>query len=218
MKWTQIIAGWMMLVLSVSNLPAQERPEKFPVLLDAEVGVDRFTASTMHSIFPVGANLKLGPVFAFGDQWRFRMRPHAGVTFFSNEIDDWVTEQLLIVELGGQVSYDAFYFGQATFFPYVAADFNWVGNFDAEQEGDGDDTDVTYSDSYLRGTGFSQEMGLRIQVREWYVKLGYEFFRPRLKIQKEIIEDDLASGYITPRTHRFNFNSFNMTVGAMLSL
>src|SRR3546814_6927206 len=108
--------------------------------------------------------------------------------------------------------------GDATFFPYLAADFNWVANVDAEKEGDGDDADVTYSDSYLKGAGFSQEVGLRVQVREWYVKLGYEFFNPRLKVRKGIIDDDLASGYLTPRNHRFNFNSFNITVGAMLSL
>ncbi|MEC3881183.1 hypothetical protein [Parapedobacter sp. 10938] len=216
MKYTKtILAGWMLWMLSASGLSAQE---KFPVFLDAEIGVQRFAASAMHSVFPAGANLKIGPVFAFGDQWRLRLRPHAGVTFYSNKIDDWVTEQLLIVKLGGQVSYDVFYLGQATFFPYLAADFNWVANFDAEKEGDGDDANVTYSDSYLKGTGFSQEAGLRVQMREWYVKFGYEFFSPRLKVRKDIIDDDLASGYLTPRNHRFNFNSFNVTVGAMLSL
>lgn len=216
-----MLAGLLVPMLSASGLLAQETqelPEKFPVLLDAEAGANRFTSSTLHAVFPVGASLKVGPVFAFGDQWRFRLRPHAGVTFFSNKIDEWVTEQLLIVKLGGQVSYDAFYLGQATFFPYVAADFNWAANFDAETEGDGDDANITYSDSYLRGTGFSQEVGLRVQMRQWYVKAGYAFFRPRLKVRKDIIDDDLASGYITPPNHRFNFNSVNIAVGVMLSI
>lgn len=216
MKWVKnMLVCWMVLILSVLGLSAQE---KFPVFLDAEIGIERFAASAMHSVFPAGANLKVGPVFAFANEWRLRLRPHAGVKFFSNEIDDRVTEQLLVVKLGGQVSYDVFYLGQATFFPYLAADFNWVANFDAEQEGDGDDASIIYSDSYLKGSGFSQEAGLRVQMREWYVKLGYEFFRPRLKVRRGIIEDDLASGYITPRNHPFNFNSFNISVGAMLSL
>ncbi|MFB2119922.1 hypothetical protein ACEVG1_11965 [Parapedobacter sp. 2B3] len=215
MKWTNMLTGWTALILSVSALSAQEKPSVF---LDAEVGIDRFAAGAMHAVFPVGANLKAGPVFAFADEWRLRLRPHAGVRFFSNKLDDWVTEQLLVVKLGGQVSYDVFYLGQATFFPYLAADFNWVANYDAEKEGDGDDANVTYSDSYLKGTGFSQEAGLRVQVREWYVKFGYELFSPRLKVRKNVIDDDLAAGYLTPRNHRFNFNSFNITVGAMLSL
>ncbi len=210
-----ILGGCMALMLLAAGVFAQE---KFPVFLEAEVGMDRFTASAAHSIFPVGANLKVGPVFGFGDQWRLRLRPQGGVTFFSNKIDEWVTEQLLIAKLGGQVSYDAFFLGQTTFFPYLAADFNWVANFDAEQEGDGDDANVTYSDSYLKGAAFSQEVGLRLQVREWYVKLGYTFFSPRLKIRKDIIEDDLESGYLTPPNHRFHFNSFNIGVGAMLNL
>jgi len=219
MSWCKtMLAGWVALTLSVSHLSAQEALEKFPVFLDAEVGASRFASSAMHSVFPVGANLTAGPVFAFGDQWRLRARPQVGITFFSNRIDEWVTEQLLIVKLGGQVSYDAFYLGQVTFFPYVAADFNWVANFDAEEVGEGDDTNVTYSDSYLKGTGFSQEVGVRVQAREWYIKLGYEFFNPRLKVRQNIIDDDLTSGYLTPPNHRFNFNSFNITVGAMLSL
>src|SRR3546814_16168553 len=95
-----ILVGWVVLMLSVSGLCAQE---KFPVFLDAEIGAERFTASDMHSIFPVGASLRVGPVFAFGDQWRLRLRPHAGVTFFSNKIEEWITEHLRIVKMGGPV-------------------------------------------------------------------------------------------------------------------
>lgn len=215
MKRLGTILTGMALVLLAGNLSAQE---KFPVLLDAEVGAERFASSSMHSVFPVGASLKLGPVFGFGDQWRFRLRPHAGVTFFSNKIDDWVTEQLLMVKLGGQLSYDLLYVGSVTFFPYLAADFNWVANFDAEEEGDGGDSNITYTDSYLKGNGFSQEVGVRVQMRDWYVKLGYAFFNPRLKVRSDVIEDDQASGYLTPPSHRFNFNSFNITVGTMLNL
>ena len=215
MRWLATILAGLVLMFSATRLCAQER---FPVLLDAEVGAERFTSSPIRSVFPMGATLKVGPVFAFGDQWRLRMRPHAGVTFFSNKIDDWITEQLLMVKLGGQVSYDIWYLGQATFFPYLAADFNWVANFDAEEVGDGNDSNIQYSESYLRGNGFSQEVGMRVQIRDWYVKLGYTFFNPKLKVRRDVIDDDLASGYITPPSHRFNFNSFNITVGASLDL
>lgn len=208
--------GWIGLLLSATTLSAQE---KLPVSLDVEAGVERFSSSSMRSVFPVGGNLKIGPVFAVADEWRLRLRPQAGFKMFFNEIDEWVTEQLLIIKVGAQVSYDVFYVGQVTFFPYLAADFNWVTNFDAESDGgSGEDESITYSDSYLKGSGFSEELGLRVQMPKWYVKMGYEFFNPRLKTRRNIIEEDLASGYLTPKAHTFNFNTFNITIGATLSL
>src|SRR3546814_13809396 len=117
-----ILVGWVVLMLSVSGLCAQE---KFTVFLDAEIGAERFTASDMHSIFPVGASLKVGPVFAFGDQWRLRLRPHAGVPFFSNKIDEWIMETLMIVKRGGQVSYAMFFLGAVTCFPSLSASLYW---------------------------------------------------------------------------------------------
>ena len=218
MRRPATILAVLALMFSAAHLPAQEVHEKFPVLLDAEIGAERFTSSSIHSVFPVGGGLEAGPVFAFGDEWRFRVRPQAGVTFFSNTIDEWVTEQLLVVKVGGQLSYDLFYAGQVTFFPYVGADFNWVSNFDAEEVGEGDDTSIEYSDSYLKGNGFSPEAGVRVQMRSWYVKAGYTFFSPRLKVRRDVIDDDLASGYLTPGSHRFNFNSFHIAVGVMLNL
>jgi len=208
--------GWVGLLFLTTALSAQEKP---PVFLDVEAGVERFGSSSMHSVFPVGANIRIGPVFALADEWRLRLRPQAGIKIFFNEIDEWVTEQLLITKVGAQVSYDVCYVGQVTFFPYLAADFNWVVNYDAENDGSsGDDENITYSDSYLKGSGFSQEVGLRVQVRKWYIKMGYEFFNPRLSVRKNIIADDLASGYRTPKSHTFSFNTFNITVGATLSL
>ncbi|WP_353126281.1 hypothetical protein [Parapedobacter pyrenivorans] len=207
---------WVGLLLSAMTLSAQE---KLPVFLEVEAGVERFSSPSIQSVFPTGVNVKMGPVFAFAEEWRLRLRPQAGVKLFFNEIDEWVTEQLLIIKVGGQVSYDAFYIGQVTFFPYLAADFNWVSNYDAESDGGtGEDESITYSDNYLKGSGFSQEVGMRIQLQKWYVKMGYEFFKPRLKARRTIITDDLASGYLTPKSHPFVFNTFNITIGATLSL
>ena len=207
--------GWVALLFLATTLSAQE---KRPVFLELEAGIERFASPSMHSVFPAGAHLTLGPVFALASEGRLRLRPQAGVSLFFNEIDEWVTEQLIIPKLGGQVSYDAFYVRQVTFFPYLAAEFNWVANYDAESDGGGEDENITYSDSYLTGTGFSQEVGLRVQVRDWYVKMGYAFFSPRLKVRRDIVADDLASGYLTPRSHSFNFNRINITVGATLRL
>src|SRR3546814_10664659 len=98
-----ILVGWVVLMLSVSGLCAQE---KFPVFLDAEIGAERFTASDMHSIFPVGASLKVGPFFAFGDQWRLRLRSHARVTFFSIKIAESSEEHTAELQSLIRSSYD----------------------------------------------------------------------------------------------------------------
>ena len=73
--------------------------------------------------------------------------------------------------------------------------------------------DVSYSENYLRGTGISEEVGLRVQVSDWYVKAGYELFRPRLRVRQSIVDDDLTSGYVTPPSHPFRFNTVNISIG-----
>jgi len=211
--------GWLALVwllLLSTELSAQER---LPVLFELEAGIERLDAGAVRAVFPAGGSLKIGAVFAVADQGRLRLRPNAGVKVFFNELDEWTTEHLRLIRLGGQVSYDLFFVGQTTFFPYVAADFNWVANYDAESDGgSGDDEQISFSEHYLRGTGFSQEVGVRAQYREFYVKLGYEIFNPRLKIRSAIVEEDLAAGYRTPRSHPFNFNTLNLSIGVTVGL
>ncbi|MGK6349695.1 hypothetical protein [Parapedobacter sp. DT-150] len=209
-------AVWLWLSLSATALFAQD---DLRVLWELEGGVSRFSDGEVNKVFPVGIHVSAGPVFALADQGRLRLRPHAGAKFFFNELDEWTTEHLRFLRLGGQVSYDAFYIGQTTFFPYAAADFNWVANYDAESDGgSGDDENVSFSDSYLRGAGFSQAIGLRVQYREMYIKLGYEFFDTRLRVRKSIIDEDLAAGYITPISHPFNFNTINLSVGLTVGM
>ncbi len=202
--------------LAVCGLRAQE---KHPIFLEVEAGAERFSDRGVRAVFPLGFNVELGTAFAMADESRLRLRPQVGAKLFFNEIESGITEQLRMIRLGAQVSYDIYYIGQTTFFPYLSADFNWVANYDAESNGGvGDLENITFSDNYLRGSGFSQEIGMRFQFREWYVKMGYEFFGPRLKARKTLIEGDLASGYITPVSHPFNLNTINVTVGALLGL
>ncbi len=196
-----------LLLLAVLPLRGQQ---SVPVYLEGEFGVDRFGDASVRSVFPAGAAFRLGAAFALADQGRLRLRPQGGVKFFGNKIDEEVTEQLLIIKGGIQVSYDAFFLGQTTFFPYLGIDYNWVSNFDMESYGE---EDVSYSENYLRGTGMSQEIGLRVQIREWYVKAGYELFRPRLRVRRSIVDDDLTSGYLTPSSHAFPFNTVNISLG-----
>lgn len=211
---------WLVWCLSfmVNDLHAQES-ERHPVFFEVEIGVERFGDAAVRSVFPAGFNFKAGPTFALGEEWRLRLRPHVGVKFFFNELGEGITEHLRMIKLGGQASYDLFYIRNTTFFPYLSVDFNWLANYDAESVGGLDDLENTvFSDNYLSGSGFSPEVGMRVQFGEWYVKLGYELFNPRLKVRKSIIDEDLASGYVTPVSHQFNFNAINISVGATLGL
>lgn len=207
--WKSYFIAATGLLLGLSPLQAQD---SMPVLLEGEVGVERLGNADVHSVFPVGANLRLGVAFLMANEGRLRVRPQAGVKLFYNEIEEGLTEQLLTIKLGGQLSYDLFYIGQTTFFPYAALEFNWVSNFDAENY----DDNVSYSDRYLRGSGFSQEVGLRVQIKEVVVKAGFEVFNPHLRVRRSIIADDLAAGYITPESHPFRLNALNIAIGFSL--
>ena len=200
--------GWTAVWLAAAlGLRAQQ---SMPVYLEGEIGVERFADAAVRSVFPAGAAFQLGPSFALANEGRLRLRPQGGVVFFSNQIDENITEQLLNVKAGVQVSYDAYFIGRTTFFPYVALDYNWVSNFDMESYGD---DDVSYSENYLRGRGLSQAVGLRVQRGEWYIKAGYVWFRPRLRVQQALVDDDLASGYITPSSHVFSLNTVVISIG-----
>ncbi|SEL57884.1 hypothetical protein [Parapedobacter koreensis] len=213
--FTKYRLAWVLLFFSMAKLSAQER---LPVFLEMEGGVERFGDASLRSVFPGGMNLTLGPAFSLADQGRLRLRPQAGFKLFFNELDEWTTEHLRFIRLGGQASYDAFYIGQTTFFPFFAIDFNWVANYDAESEATGDSENVSFSDNYLKGWGFSQVAGLRIQYQEFYLKVGYEFFNPRLKATNDVIDGDRVDGYITPSSRRFNFNTINFSLGATVRL
>ncbi|PPL03528.1 hypothetical protein [Parapedobacter indicus] len=201
-------SGWMgVLLLAALELHAQR---SLPVYLEGEFGVERFGDASVRSVFPTGAALRLGAAFALADQGRLRLRPQGGVTFYGNKINEEVTEQLLFVKGGMQVSYDAFFLGRMTFFPYLGIDYNWVSNFDMESY---DGEEATYSENYLHGTGISQEIGLRVQISEWYVKAGYGLFRSQLRVRRSILDNDLTSGYVTPPSHSFQFDTINISVG-----
>jgi len=196
-----------MILVALLRASAQQQT---PIYLEGEFGVAAFTNASVRSVFPAGAVVRLGAALALADENRLRLRPQLGATFFGNKIDESITEQLLFVGGGIEVSYDAFYVKQITFFPYVSASYRGVSNFDMESY---DDTDATYSESHLRGSGIAQEIGLRIQLRDWYVKGGYQLFSPRLQARKSIVEDDLSGGYVTPSTHRFHFDTVSLSVG-----
>lgn len=209
MRLRAYFVGIGLLLLSTS-VQAQRA---VPVLLEGEVGVERFSDAAVRSVFPVGANLRLGPAFVMASEGRLRLRPQVGLKLFLNEIEEGLTEHLLFFKLGGQVCYDLFYIGQTTFFPYVAAEFNWVSNFDAERYAD---DDVSFSENYLRGSGWSQEMGFRVQWREVFLKAGCEFFNPTLRARQSLIEEDLAAGYVTPESQVFRFHTLNISIGFSL--
>ncbi len=204
MRWGLAFFGAL---LFAAQLRAQERR---PVLLEGEVGLERFNDASVRSVFRTGGSARLGPAFQFADEGRLRLRPQLGMKLFANQIDEHVTEQLLFVKLGAQASYDLFYVGQTTFFPYISTEYNWASNFDAESYGD---EDTSFSERYLHGNGFSYELGLRVQVRTWYVKMGYEHFNPNMRIRDTIREEDQSSGYDTPRSYPFRFDALNISVG-----
>lgn len=206
------------LILSVAVQGQDEFMIEKPLetFFELEAGYSGLVDRDVRSVFRGGAQLLVGVDLAFGPQNRYRFRPQAGVVFFINQQGEFFQERLRIIKTGGQFSYDAYFIGQTTFFPYVSLDYNFVNNYDWESDGvdfDGNHQNVRYSDSYLRGRGLSTELGLKIQYRNFYTKLGYQFFQPTLRVRDSIVEEELWLGYRTPGSHQFNLNSFNVTVG-----
>ncbi len=220
------IVSFVALALALgSRAVAQEDLPRTAAYLELEGGAAMFQSSSMRSDFPVGLQMALGVEFATGNDLRVRLRPQAGLRFFSKYIEQNTNEHFRILRLGGTISYDAYFMGQTSFFPYVSMNYNWVSNYDAETVGYDSEgqPNIVYSDSFIKGGGFSTELGLKVQYRRFYVKGGFDLFKPILRVQ--FVEEDEQSMQgegdrqvfiVRHQREPFNLNAFNLSIGYIL--
>lgn len=209
-----------------TNVSAQE--DEVPstaAYLELEGGLAMFQSSSLRRDFPIGLQLAFGTELATGRDLRVRLRPQVGVRFFSQPVEEDTNKHFRIFRLGMTFGYDTYFVGQTTFFPYLTLNYNWVNQYDAETIGydsEGRAT-VVYSDSDIKGNGVSTELGLKIQYQRFYVKGGFDIFRPVLRVRyteevERIESDDRLSIVLQTRHQRetFNLNAFSLSIGYVL--
>lgn len=191
--------------------------------LEMEGGVSVFQAKSLRSVLPAGLMLDLGAELSTGRDLRLRLRPQVGVRFFSRDIESNIDEQFRQIRVGGTFSYDAYFRGQTSFFPFVSVNYNWVNNYDAETVGHDSEgrPNIITSDSFIKGGGLSTAFGVKVQYQRFFVRGGYEIFNPilRERYEEEIELPEPDSGTVINVGYQrkaFDLSAFKLSVGYIL--
>ncbi|SEN09087.1 hypothetical protein SAMN05216436_111108 [bacterium A37T11] len=98
--------------------------------------------------------------------------------------------------------------------PYCKVNIVYAANFDTY----GDDEGEQAGETYLSGWGYAQEVGTKIQFgKKWYIRMGYNFFSPRLKVRNHEFQVDLGAGLEEKRAKTFTLSSASISVGFYLN-
>lgn len=220
-----VIALTLLVWLMWVPASAQDDEEELPAVaayLELEGGLAMFQSAGMRADFPLGFQLAFGAELATGRDLRIRLRPQLGVRFFTKDVEQDTNEHFRLFRVGSTFGYDAYFIGQTSFFPYVTVNYNWVNNYEAETTGydwEGNPT-VVYSDSFIKGNGVSAELGLKVQIRSFFVKGGFDVFQPSLRVryEEEVEQPDRDRPILQTRyrNESFNLNAFSLSIGYIL--
>lgn len=209
------------LLLAGGRAAAQEELPRLAVNVELEGGASVFSAKSMRSDFPVGLMLDLGTELSTGRDLRVRLRPQIGLRLFSQDIERNIDEQFRLIRVGGAFSYDAYFVGQLSFFPFVALNFNWVNNYDAETVGYDSEgrPNIVTSDSFVKGRGVSTALGLKVQYQRFFARGSYDIFTPILNVRYAKEEEQIGGVQVVHYYYRrepFDLSAFNLSIGYIL--
>lgn len=201
-----------------STVMYQDDGEKMPLPLgmDFELGIAIPTTKEIFNLYPLGLNLELGPKVGLLPSQRLWVKPLGGLRWLPQNMEDLngeVMQHFLTWHTGIELQYQ-FQKGNLFLYPLLRLNYNWSRNFSSVTTDVGMDySDTDYSYTYVRGSGLSQELGIRFQIRTGYLKLSYNFYNPNLSLSDRVINDDYNAGYRGITQQRLNFNTINIGIG-----
>lgn len=201
-----------------SYLFAQVTP---PLALDIELGAGQLTGRGVSKIYGPGIRAVAGPRIGLDDNDRLWVRVNGGVywSFKQIEEENKVTDHLRIFKAGVQMQY-ALFKTQPALSLLAGADYNWCANYYSavtRYDWYTRSYDIKRSDKFLRGNGISMEAGARLNFDNWYLKLAYEYYQPRLAVLEDLVMDMRSYGYSVPDTYTYNLSSINLCMGFQLN-
>ena len=192
--------------------------------LDIDMGGSVPTNGSISSVFSLGMNASIGPKFALSKKRNLWLKPVGGFLWYykpsnagdGNGSPNAVTEHFRTWKAGVEVQYVCYQLRKYSIEPLARIDYNWSANYYSEtiayDPGTNTNT-VAKSENVLSGNGLSYDLGCRVRRGKFYIKLDYEYYRPSLDVNKQIVSDAGAQGLIIPASQTFNFSSFNFGIG-----
>jgi hypothetical protein len=208
--------------------PQQKKAKKPKVKVKPQYAVD-FDAGVampgnkdLSDIYTLGANASLGFKVGLLKKNKLWIRPMGGLQFYTKEVDlgDGVNEVLRNWKAGLEIQYRALDVKKFSFYPVIRANYNWVSNqfSKATDVEENNSRLLQVSDKFLTGNGISYNAGIMIaRSNELYIKIDYQYFKPDLKVDPNVVKELFNQGYIIPDHKVYDFSTLNVSIGYTLN-
>jgi hypothetical protein len=191
---------------------------------DFDLGGAVPTNGSVSNVFHLGMDVSMGPKLVLTKKRDLWLKVVGGFQLYSKSSNvasssgdsNSVTEDLRTWKAGLEVQYFLFQRRRLSIEPLVRINYNWVANYYSETIGYDPTTNTTTigkSDNALSGNGLSYDLGLRIRKGLIYLKLDYEYYRPKLNVDKQLVSEAATEGLIIPASQTFDLSSFNFGLG-----
>jgi hypothetical protein len=198
--------------------PKVKKQWRFAVDIDA--GFASPANAELSDVFKGGLNASVGVKTAFLKN-KLWIRPLAGLKYYWKEVELGQSrrEAFRTWKAGFELQYKAFTLNKFSFFPIIRADQNWsVSQFTKIADEKLNDVVLQTTDKVLTGSGVSFDAGIMVvRSGDLYVKLDYEYYKPDLKVNPELVREMLAAGFIMPDHKVYDCSSINLSVGVNLN-
>jgi hypothetical protein len=173
----------------------------------------------LSDVFKGGVNASIGFKTAFLKN-KLWIRPLAGLKYYFKDVElgESRREAFSNWKAGVELQYNLFTLKKFSFYPIVRADQNWSSSQFTKLADDKDASAIQTTDKVLTGSGFSFDAGVMVvRSGDLYVRLDYEYYKPDLKVNPDLIRERLAAGYTMPDHQVYNCSSINLSVGVNLN-
>jgi hypothetical protein len=150
------------------------------------------------------------------------VRPEGGIQYYAKKADIGESTQEVIRDwkAGVELQYKAYEIKKFSFFPLLRADYNWFSNQFSRQLNDETTNSqiIPIGENLLKANTYSVAAGIMV-VRSgfMYVKLDYEYFKPTLTVDPNLVNAMLAQGIIMADKQTMDLSTANIKIGFNLN-
>ena len=188
--------------------------------VDIDAGFASPGNAELSDVFKGGLNASIGVKTAFLKN-KLWIRPLAGLKYYFKtvELGETRREAFRTWKGGVEVQYNAFSVKKFSFFPIVRVDNNWsTSQFTKMTDEKTSTTTIPTANKVLTGSGISFDGGIMVvRSGDLYVKLDYEYYKPDLQVNPELVQEMLAAGILMPDHKVYNCSSINLSIGVNLN-
>lgn len=189
--------------------------------IDVDFGIAIPANKDLNSVFYTGGNISMGFKFAALPAKRLWVKPVCDLSFYSkkaSKVGSGVMERFDVVKAGLELQYKAITMKKFSLYPLLKGSYGWASNYfsktgSTEQIGTVTVQSVSESDRYLKGNGMAYDAGLMLIRSFWYLRADYSYFKPTLKVHRDIINEMTATGVNIANSYPVNCSTFNIGLG-----